>query len=412
VPRPRAEGPKRVAKTLRDGSVWYYYYDRVTGKQVSKERADAVVEGVAQPGTLAALIADYRATARFKSRKPGTREIYGRTLNYLRATIGDLQVSAITPGNVQAIKDSLQEMPSKANQTLAILSILFKLAIRRGQIMSNPAASPGRLEVHKRSEIWSEDEEQRILAAFRPSLKLALMLLLYTLQRPSDVLAMTLGQVIERDGRLYIVLRQQKTDELLAVPVHGNLVPFLRQRMSQRLTERQRGPDGQMMERISTLLVPSPRGMQWPRRNFSRAWDHDLASADKALRKQLAGEGWSAERIEQELVTRHRQRRDLRRTGMVRLAELGVSTRLIAAVSGHSIDYCQRILETYIPRRTEMALAAIEAWEQGGKAGQRVVRLADATESRAQAAVEWAPVSETELETEFPKPNERRKKRK
>jgi hypothetical protein len=59
-----------------------------------------------------------------------------------------------------------------------------------------------------------------------------------------------------------------------------------------------------------------------------------------------------------------------------------------------------------------MALAAIEAWEQGGKAGQRVVWLADAADVRAQVAVEWTPVSETELATEFPKPNERRKKRK
>lgn len=408
MPRPRAEGPKRIRKRLRDGSVWFYYYDRATHKQLGKERADAINEQNARPGTIAGLIADYRASARFKSRKPGTREIYGRTLEYLRDTLGDMQISAITPGLVQAMKEELQDTPSKANQSLAILSILFKMAIGRGLLQTNPAANPGRLETPKRTELWSRDQEDRVLEAMRPSLKLAFMLLLYTLQRPSDVLSMTIGQVTERDGRLFIALRQQKTDALVGVPVHMRLDPFLRQRLSQRRVERQRGPQGELMERVSTLLVPSPRGLQWRRRNFSRAWDHDLALANAELQKRLAEEGWSAEQIEVELSTQHRQRRDLRRTGIVRLAEAGATTPQIAAVSGHSIDYCQRIIDTYLPRRTEVALGGIEAWERGEQSGPRLIRLSDV--SRGQSSPAWTRVSETALETAFRKANQRQKK--
>lgn len=68
-----------------------------------------------------------------------------------------------------------------------------------------------------------------------------------------------------------------------------------------------------------------------------------------ALRRarRLFALGWSKEQVRTELAGEHRQRRDLRRTGIVRLAEAGATTPQIAALSGHSIDYCQRIIDTY-----------------------------------------------------------------
>lgn len=84
------------------------------------------------------------------------------------------------------------------------------------------------------------------------------------------------------------------------------------------------------------------------------------------------------------------QRRDLRRTGIVRVAEAGCPTPSIAAVSGHSIDYCQRIIDTYLPRRTEVALKGIEIWEKGGTTGcSPVVQLA--IEKAASAAATRTP---------------------
>lgn len=378
--RPRSGAPKRVVKRLRDGTVWYYFYDRATGRQVAKEPAGANVD--VRPGTLAELIAEYRESTAFKRRKPGTQDIYCRTLNYLNDRLGDLQVSAITPDVVQAMKESLSDSPSKANQMLAILSILFKMAVRRGRLQNNPAANPGKLEAPRRTEIWSREEEDRVFQFMRPSLRLAFMLLLYTLQRPSDVLAMTIDQVTERDGRLYIALCQQKTGTLVGVPVHANLAPLLRERLAQRVVERRQTPAGAVSERVSNLLVPSPRGLRWTRWNFSRAWDHDLAIANSALRKQLVEDGLREEEIDSEIEARHRQRRDLRRTGIVRLAEAGATTPQIAAISGHAIDYCQRIIDTYLPRRTEVALGGIKAWERGEETGPKVVRLPDARQVR------------------------------
>ena len=47
----------------------------------------------------------------------------------------------------------------------------------------------------------------------------------------------------------------------------------------------------------------------------------------------------------------------------------------IAAVTGWSIDYCQRIVDVYLPRRTEVARTAIELWEKAPRADSKVVTL-------------------------------------
>ena len=70
-----------------------------------------------------------------------------------------------------------------------------------------------------------------------------------------------------------------------------------------------------------------------------------------------------------------KRRRDLRRTAVVRLAEAGATVPQIAAVTGWSIDYCQRIVDVYLPRRTEVALTAIELWEKAPQADSKVVAL-------------------------------------
>ena len=65
----------------------------------------------------------------------------------------------------------------------------------------------------------------------------------------------------------------------------------------------------------------------------------------------------------------------MRRTGVVRLAEAGATVPQIAAVTGWGIDYRQRIVDVYLPRRPEVAAAAIEAWEKATGGDSRIVTL-------------------------------------
>jgi hypothetical protein len=59
----------------------------------------------------------------------------------------------------------------------------------------------------------------------------------------------------------------------------------------------------------------------------------------------------------------------------VQLALAGATTPQIAALSGHSIDEVQNILDNYLPRRGEIALGGVEKWEKAAPALSNVVAL-------------------------------------
>jgi len=52
-----------------------------------------------------------------------------------------------------------------------------------------------------------------------------------------------------------------------------------------------------------------------------------------------------------------------------------LAPRMRKLFRGWSIDYCQSIVDVYLPRRTEVALTAIELWEKAPQADSKVVNL-------------------------------------
>jgi hypothetical protein len=375
--RPRKDELKVTRKRQADGTVKEYYYDRATNTFLANDRAAAVrrqavlcpkplPESTELPeGTFGWLIERYKKNSRYTERAPGTRRLYDGYLKHMMEDYGDLPIRSIKPKMIAAIRDKLSGTPAKANQTLALFRILLSYAERDLEaIPSNPAARPGRLKPPKREQIWSNEDIDLFMHMAPPSMRLAMGLMFMTAQRPSDMLAMTTAQVSEADGRFYISLRQQKTDQWVSVPVHSRLAPLLRARLSTPVVRQRIAADGRKIVELVPLLVPSPEGHTWNRRNFSRAWDAAMRRMNFRVAKGLFRAGLKKQEVREELTSRHRQRRDLRRTAMVRMAEAGATTPQIAAVSGHSIDSCQKILDVYLPRRADIALGAIRAWEK------------------------------------------------
>jgi len=317
-----------------------YFYNSKTGAAYGSDRAIAEArfaeylgeqipgKAIGTPTFEDAVVAYYKSDAFRDEIKPQTRELYRVYIEQLRAAFGSYRLSKFDRDFVIALRDKLKKTPSKCYQTLAVLQILLNVALYKGWIKApNPAVGVKRVKSDARDAIWTTEQIETFLASAAPSLRLAMQLLLYTAQRPSDVLAMTKGRVSERDGRLFISLRQEKTGALIDMPVHAALDSDLRARLAD--------PTGGLM------LVPSPTGRMWSRRNFSRSW----VIAQRAVGLPPL------------------QRRDLRRTAVVHMAVAGLPVPQIAAITGHSLKSVEDILKVYLPRRTEVAVAGMMLWE-------------------------------------------------
>lgn len=339
----RQTGINTVTRKRPDGSVVRHYYDRLTRRYLGTDRDKAIAAALslparASPGSFDALCESYLGSGAFSQLAAKTRKLNRLYIDRLRGMYGPLPASSITRPVVVALREREAGRPWYATHLLSKLRLVLQHGVDTGILRINPGLKPGGVRPPRRHAVWGSDDTARMLAAADPDIRLACALLLYTAQRPADALAMTWGQIQDRAGRLWLTLRQAKTGELVDVPAHRELEAALRQ-----------------AERRSMMVVPSPTGLPWSYRNFSRAWD---AAARKASIVGL-------------------QRRDLRRTAMVRMAEAGATAVQIAAVSGHTIDQTSRILDTYIPRRSEIAAGAIDAWE-GAQIRSVVVPMRDA----------------------------------
>jgi integrase len=357
------------------------FYDRATGARIgssregwTKEAALGVLREAARdapaaalrPGSFGWLAASYLASPRFAKKAERTRAEYRDMIDRLRGAWEERDLSSFRRADVAAWLRDRAAAPWRANAEVRVLRLMWQWARRELDLeVANPAEAPELHSTPPRTAIWGGEAIDAFLDAAADDaagdrLRIAFALLLFTIQRLGDVLAMTRAQVSDRDGRLWITLRQQKTGELVTIPCHRRLEVELRR-----------------VEGGAFLLVPSPTGRPWSRRNFSRAWDRAVDRANHRIARTTL-RAWGGlpppsepkARAAAKVALRKRllvglQRRDLRRTGMVQLALAGATIPQIAALSGHSIDDTARIIETYIPRRGDVALVGVEAWEAG-----------------------------------------------
>lgn len=414
--------PGLVPKTNKAGVTSWYWQPSKTlraagfaplalGKAAGKDPPDAVVRaarernaeveawkngGVTrlelkkrhQAGTLGAWIARYRRDVLDGTKPDGspriarsTRKTYNTGLLRLEAWAGKHPLAYITRARVKVLRDRLLETAGHhpTHDTLKMGRQLFAFILDHDEsaIDKNPFENFGLAEPEPRDVIWSPPAREALIAqadaAGKPSIALAIMLGFAIGQREQDILALTAPKYVPipehkmqpedfatlaglaPDGvPMGVRIHQLKTRAWIEVPVVGEVrrrieANLARGRVHHQmmliLDDTRTDPVEGMPERVALYLGEA--GQTRFQRDFAEI---RAAAAEAATARQ-------DHELAAELATL--QFRDLRRTCVVYLGELGLDVHLIAAITGHDLDETMRILRVYMPRTTGRAARAI-----------------------------------------------------
>lgn len=323
--------------------------------KAAKIKADSVPP---VPGTFRHLAEVYRGNKARKVRPSRewarlakkTQNDYGRYIDkVVLERWGHYQVCDLTTEAVAALHESFIDKPRTANQILAVVKTMVKVARKNSVtfgLKTDPCAAVSAFGVKEgvkpRRQYWTYEDDALFLEVAQtgfwdlregrkprwrtdPTMAFAHALLTFTGQRPGDIRTMTLA---DYDGEKINVF-QQKTGARVWIPVHAEFKPTL-DAMMRKLRKRgiAHGP-----------LLRTENGEHFKERYFASRWNA-VSSACGLLERGL-------------------QRRDLRRTAVIRLYEAGCTKRQVAAITGHTEKSVDTIIETYTVTTYPMAQAAI-----------------------------------------------------
>lgn len=326
-------------KIVRAKGRRYYYFDTgrmVGGKKVYTRLPDpkspdfgaiyAVLLGHRNRGVpseamrVPKLIDLFRRSAAYTADiTASSRRVYDIYLRRFEKLMPTAPVADITRVDMRKLLDGMADTPGAANLFLAVCSAMFKWAVGREYVSTNPCDGIERLDVGEH-EPWPEAVLKAALASPDDRVRLLTHLLYYTAQRLNDVLGMTWGDIAENE----LTVRQRKTGKVLTIPLHHALKAELAK------TPR-RG--------ITICTLPSGRPItETPARD--------------CLKKFVAGYGLD------------RVPHGLRKNAVISLLEAGCSVAETAAISGQSF----KMVEHYAKQRDQPKLArgAVLQWERNG----------------------------------------------
>ena len=264
--------------------------------------------GRVKPGSVAAVIAEYLDSQTFfTSKSAGTQRMRRGILERFRAAYGERPFARLPPEWIEALLDS--KPPHAARSWRATLRSLCQFGVKRRYLRTDPTANIKLRAVKSDGfHCWTEDEIAQFEAHHPIGTKprLALALLLYTMQRRSDAIPMgrqhlsdCLDERLRAQGvRHMLSIRQQKTGKPLVLPVRPNLQAVIDATPSEHLT-------------FLTTATGGPYGGNY----FSESFREWCDAAGLPERCKVHG---------------------LRKAGLRRGAEDGWSANELAAWSGHA----------------------------------------------------------------------------
>jgi len=268
----------------------------------------AIGAGRVKPGSVAAVIAEYKDSREFfGSKSAGTQRMRRGILDRFGAAYGDRPFALLPPEWIEALLDS--KPPHAARSWRATLRSLCQFGVKRRYLRADPTANIKLRAVKSDGFHCWTDAEIAQFERYHPigtKPRLAFALLLYTMQRRSDVVRMgrqhlsdCLDERLRAQGvRHMLSIRQQKTGKPLVLPVRPNLQAVI---------------DATPSEHLTFLVTAT--GKPYGGNHFSRRFREWCDAA--GLPKRCTAHG-------------------LRKAGLRRGAEDGWSANELAAWSGHA----------------------------------------------------------------------------
>lgn len=300
--------------------------------------------------SVSALIADYRASRWFTDRAPNTRRVYDADLKAIEDKWGPQPVAIFDAPTLDTWYEALLKAkgPFRARAITQMFATLFLHAERRGWRPkgSNPCrdlrmvAPPGRARVGRWPELLACLQAARTLGL--RSVRLALLLAIYTGQRQTDLLLarpvdFTLvrlplpGLADPRPIWVWSLVRSKRGNDG-AIPIHRDVVPALRAALMRATDPAQ------------PLLRDEATGRAYDLDLFGKRWAAVRALAAKSC-PSVATLQW----------------RDLRRTFGHLSRQGGASDADVADTIGNTAAENSRLREVYMAAQVATTLRAVSA---------------------------------------------------
>lgn len=346
------------------------------------------------------------------TKSAATQRVDKTAIRRLREWAGDQPLGFITRARVKVLRQAMMKHATLHGPGHAVafhlLTSLRKIIgwyIQEEDLkIDNPAANFGLPSPDPRDELWEHDAQAMFArAAAReplpgdkapmpkswPSIGLAFRIATYIGQRQADILAFDRGrwreitaQQLDGDETLRLRLasdhgpdagkamgvyvRQGKTKVWVGVPVEGALRDEIEAAIATSLAAAKAA--GRIAE--PAIIVNAATGKRWGTSDFIHSFG-DVRDRAAAIARH-EGNDELADRLET------LQFRDLRRTCVVTLGQLGLNDYTIGSITGHSQASIKKILEVYMPRTIAAAARGVIA-----RIGPETAKVTPAKEERA-----------------------------
>lgn len=276
------------------------------------------------PSTVDGLIDFFKTTAQWQKLRAKTQLEYAKCMAIISRHFGGRAIKGIGRRDVRDMHRALAATPALANACVRVASVLFKCAMDEEWRVDNPASRMGLAGQAPRQAYWTHADLMALVQAAerqgRTMFATACLLAFYLGQRPSDIRLLTWASYNPAGPSFR--LRQGKTGVWVEVDSH----PLITERLVC------------LDATTATILIDPHTGQPYTERDLRREMEQVKAAAGLQHGLRFA---------------------DFRRSAVIHMAEAGCSEVEIAAVTGHSYERTRQILETYLPRTSKMAKAAM-----------------------------------------------------